>query len=142
MKIQWNYDHYAYGDPATDTPDTLETLVGETLVSVEGLEKYSEEIVITTESGKAIKLHHIQDCCECVNVEDFECDVEDFEGALVLSAEEVDGGHVDDQDGYESATWTFYKIETDRGGLFIRWLGESNGYYSESVDVTGGKVIN
>jgi hypothetical protein len=28
--------------------------------------------------------------------------------------------------------WTFYVIQTDRGAVTIRWLGESNGWYGES----------
>jgi hypothetical protein len=36
----------------------------------------------------------------------------------------------------ESMTWTFYKFRTTGGDLWVRWLGESNGYYSERVTVT------
>lgn len=116
----------------------LSELVGKKLTEVRGIEQYSDEVRFFTECGEEYLFHHDQDCCESVRLEDFEAGHDDFVGATVLSAEEVssDGAKspYEDSDWEDSYTWTFYKIETDKGEIFMRWLGTSNGYYSESVD--------
>lgn len=113
-------------------------LLGETLTKVVG-EVGADEMLFETVSGKQFKLYHSQDCCESVRVEDIVGDLSDLIGAPILEAEDVSSSDTDPA-GYkvpewrDSYTWTFYKLRTINGGVTIRWLGESNGYYSESVD--------
>jgi len=112
----------------------ISDLVGETLVSVENHD--NTEIVFTAISGKKWKLHHFQDCCEHVTVEDITGDLDDLVGSPVLLAEEVTSREHPagvEKEWQESFTWTFYKFATRKGYVDIRWYGESNGFYSERV---------
>ena len=120
--------------------DILSKALNQPILAIEGLEKKSERIVFRMMTGNLI-LEHQQDCCEHVAVEDLEGDAEDLVGQVLLHAEEVVNGngkrHKGKEPDYgESTTWTFYKFRTTGGDLWIRWLGESNGYYSERVTVT------
>jgi len=120
--------------------DILSKALNQPILSIEGLEQGSEKIVFRMMTGNLI-LEHQQDCCESVAVEDLEGDAEDLVGQVLLHAEEVVNGEEDGQSGEvddygESMTWTFYKFRTTGGDLWVRWLGESNGYYSERVTVT------
>ena len=85
---------------------------------------------------------HSQDCCESVGINDVVGDLSDLVGEPLLIAEEVSGeSPVGFEDEYhESVSWTFYKFATRKGYVDVRWLGESNGYYSESVDLGYEKV--
>ncbi len=116
----------------------IETLVGKTITKVQGLQSGTEEIIFSTRCGKVYKMYHEQDCCEDVHLSDFEGDSEDILDGLVVSAEERSNiGDEDSEDKpseyCESFTWTFYDIQTTKGSLWLRWLGESNGFYSETV---------
>ena len=93
-------------------------------------------MTFTTSDGERYQLWHYQDCCESVSIEDITGDLKDLIGEPILLSEEVenpDDATVNEHD-YESSTWTFYKLATRKGYVDIRWLGTSNGYYSESVD--------
>jgi hypothetical protein len=85
---------------------------------------------------------HGQDCCESVSINDVVGDLSDLVGEPLLIADEVSGETPMDfnERDHESVTWTFYKFATRKGYVDVRWLGESNGYYSESVNLGHEKV--
>lgn len=115
----------------------FEGLKGKTLVKVTGLVTGSDAVLFETAEGAKLRMYHAQDCCEHVRIEDVVGDVDDLIGNPILVAEEVSNGEgptVEGGYGDESYTWTFYKLATIKGSVDIRWLGESNGYYSEGVD--------
>lgn len=113
-------------------------IVGKTFKSVTGLEEDSEEIIFSFTDGSEYKMYHEQDCCESVSVSDVCGDLEDLIDATVLDArKDTNSEDTFGKTGYDmddSFTWTFYNIQTNKGCVQIRWLGTSNGYYSESVD--------
>ena len=113
----------------------FEVLKGKTLVSVTG-KVGADEMLFTDTNGVSYKLYHETHCCEDVTIEDINGDLNDLIGSEILQAEE--SSNRDPWNGQpknpDSFTWTFYRIATMKGGVVIRWLGESNGYYSESVD--------
>jgi hypothetical protein len=107
-------------------------LKGSVLVEITGLKKDSDEVSWVAEDGRSWRMYHSQDCCESVSIEDVCGDVADLLGVEILEAAEVTD-IPEPRAGDDSYTWTFYRISTIKGTVVIRWLGESNGYYSESV---------
>lgn len=107
-------------------------LVGYTLTQV-AVTDADETIVFTLADGRRFKLYHDQDCCEQVRIESIVGDVNDLVGHPLLFADESSENQTDGQYG-ESCTWTFYRMGTIKGGVVVRWVGSSNGYYSESVN--------
>lgn len=107
-------------------------LEGRTIVDVLGLENGSDGVFFKCSDGFTLLLAHLQDCCEDVELEDYWISsFDDIIGHKVISAEERTK---EDEDKNGSSTWTFYDIQTDKGYLQLRWLGRSNGCYSEAVD--------
>jgi hypothetical protein len=114
----------------------LEKMIGATVIAISCLEKESDLVTIVTDIGN-FEFQHDQDCCEDVALNDFE--YEDMVGLVITAASEECSGLEYEADSYEHGTWTFYKIEASKdgkgGSLWMRWLGASNGYYSERVDI-------
>lgn len=98
----------------------------------------NSELILTCEEG-VYTFYHAQDCCESVYIEDITGDLDDLLNSPILLAEESTSTenpiYVPIPDYQDSFTWTFYKLATIKGYVDIRWYGESNGYYSESVDL-------
>lgn len=137
--MYFSYEHWG--------PDSqFDALLGETIIKINGLSVLSnevlgkaDELIFDTLSGRQFKMFHSQDCCENVRLEDVDGDIQDLIGSPLLQAEVVSNADGPEPSDPESYTWTFYKLATIKGYITLRWLGESNGYYSERVSFVEGK---
>ncbi len=116
------------------TVASFEDLKGKTIIAIDGAVKGSDRITITCADLKRFVLQHHQSCCERVLVEDVAGEPAELVGHAVMLAEETTNRE-NPPEYSDSFTWTFYKLRTHGGDVTIRWLGESNGYYGEGVDV-------
>lgn len=124
-----------------DTRCSIDRMVGQTMASVErGTDGASDTLTFTTVNGVQFVFHYEPDCCARCDIESIVGDLADLVGVPLLMAEEATSRD-DPPDApareypAESQTWTFYKFATIKGYVDVRWYGESNGYYSESVSL-------
>lgn len=115
---------------------TYADLVGQTVTAYRRTDNTLE---FDTENGRTFRFWHDDNCCESVTIEDVIGDLDDLVGHPLLIAEEVihageNPPDVPQKPYQDSFTWTFYRFQTIKGSVTVRWYGESNGYYSESVD--------
>lgn len=111
-------------------------LRGKTITEIE--QKGNDLISISTNDGSEYLMQHIQDCCESVRIYDIVGNLSDLVGSpLKVAKEESSRDWPEDveRDCEESYTWTTYHFHTKKAKVCIRWLGTSNGYYSESVEI-------
>jgi hypothetical protein len=116
-----------------DPVKSFEDLQGRTLSKVLKLDDYELRFHLTEDHY--VRMYHMQDCCESVYIEDIVGDLDDLVGTPLLLVEEVSNYDGESKEYSESETWTYYRFRTIKGSVDIRWYGESNGYYSESVDI-------
>lgn len=98
---------------------------------------YSQEEITLICGDEAFRMYHSQDCCECVMVYDVSDDISKLIGSrVVLATQNI----LQDWPGdikynpFDSYTWTIFRFVNESGvDITVRWLGTSNGFYSESV---------
>lgn len=117
----------------------IEALLGKTIVAINGGEEGDKTIHFVCSDGTEYLMYHEQDCCESVTVEDVCGDLQRLLNTPITLSEdisnEVEGGRNGWADKWgDHYTWTWYKLATVNEYVTIRWYGESNGYYSESVE--------
>jgi len=122
----------------------LNLLHGRTLKSVT-VNAGKDRVLFVCEDGEAFVAYHMQACCEEVGIHDILGDVSSLIGSRITRTVEnessndwpedvPDSREEDAEDFYYSFTWTTHRIETASGSVVtFRWLGKSNGAYSESV---------
>ena len=93
--------------------------------------KESSESLLIHLNTHVLEMIHHQDCCETVYLEDVVGSFEDLIGYPLL---EVSESTVNTNSADMSSTATYYNFKTVKASVQLRWVGESNGYYSETVD--------
>lgn len=125
------------------TNENLQKLVGKTIVEL-NCEKGRDFVAAKTDCGLLFEFYN--DDYGSVHLEDITGDIDDLIGTPIIMVEEVtnreeisDTSVVYNDDTH---TWTFYRLESRKGLVVLRFFGTSNGYYSESVtiDITDLKL--
>lgn len=114
-------------------------------LTVENIDVNGDEMTFIFTIGLKVQFYHSQNCCESVYIESVVGDINDLIGNVLTVAEEVSNYDTtasklteNDVEWGEVEQWTFYKFDSNKGGITVRWYGTSNGYYSTDVSM---KVI-
>lgn len=125
----------------TGTIVPFETLVGLTFSVVRRLHEDERTIRdgadegILFEGERTFVLLHAQDCCEEVYLEDCNGNLNDLVNTEIVSAVRAVSEALETSKCGDTETWSFYHLRTHLGDVTLRFVGSSNGYYSETVDL-------
>ena len=140
-----------------DTEVKFEELTGKTIVEIEALTSdntgrlvecvvgpEAEVLIFRMSDGEYYKMFHDRDCCESAWLEDVVGDANDLTYSPIVEAYESSNSSDDAvhdepaKDADSNYTWTFYRIQTGKGCVTLRWFATSNGYYSERMSLVKG----
>jgi hypothetical protein len=113
-------------------------LVGEVLDAVD-IDREKDQILLTTRSGRNFLVYHKQDCCETVAISGQDGSFDKLIGKPIVEARDITVDTSEEAAG-SSQTTTILVFRVDDQTVISRWIGDSNGYYSESVDIA--ELIN
>lgn len=95
----------------------------------------SEHEIFFKNETEMYHLGHEQECCEVVELELIEGDLQDLVDTPILVAER-ERVETQDKEWGDLYVTTFVKFRTMKGSVTLIWKGESNGYYGVDVEVT------
>lgn len=132
MHISVNPEYFElipYAPPKYPLSIDIEQIEGMAITAV-AYKEDNESLLIHLNSHVVEMIHH-QDCCETVYLADVVGNFEDLIGYPLL---EVSESTVETSSEDMSSTTSYYNFRTVKASVQLRWVGESNGYYSETVD--------
>lgn len=108
---------------------SIDQIKGMTITAV--VYKETNESLLIHLNTHVLEMIHHQDCCETVYLADVVGSFEDLIGYPLLEVtESIVNNELEDM----SSTASYYNFKTVKASVQLRWVGESNGYYSETVD--------
>ena len=132
MRISVNPEYFTLIPFASDNysqPISIDQIKGMTITAV--IYKESNESLLIHLNTHVLEMIHHRDCCETVYLADVVGAFEDLIGYPLL---EVSESIVDIATADMSSTTSYYNFRTVKASVQLRWLGESNGFYSETID--------
>lgn len=110
----------------------IENLQG---LRVSEIDDLGDSVLITTECGRQFLITHNQQCCENVFQESVDGKWESLIGKVIVHVSQSESPGDDDDGLLLSQTNTTIILAVDDSTVISRWVGTSNGYYSERVDI-------
>ena len=125
----WYFDLIPYTPGQYRSTSKFEQIQGMTITAV--VYKEADESLLIHLNTHVLEMIHHQNCCETVYLADVVGSFEDLIGYPLL---EVSESTVNTESEDKSSTASYYNFKTVKASVQLRWVGESNGYYSETVD--------